>query len=98
MGQDYQFRTADGSGNSLLNPTIGKAGTPYSRSCSGTRPLPVADLPDPGLVYDAIIRRPAGAGKFVPHPAGLSSLFFSYAVRRYSAGLTQFGLPMLSLF
>ncbi|KAF8337113.1 heme peroxidase [Cantharellus anzutake] len=77
MGQDYQFRSADGSGNSPLNPNIGKAGTPYSRSCTGLRPLPVADLPEAGLVYDALIKR--NETKFKEHPAGLSGLFFNYA-------------------
>ena len=84
MGQKYQFREPDGSGNSPFDPTIGKSFTPYSRSCTGTRPLPVSDLPEPGLVFDAIIRRPAG--EFTPHPAGLSSLFFTWAVRQFSAG------------
>lgn len=36
---------------------MGKAGTPYSRSCTGTHPLPQDELPDPGLVFDMLIRR-----------------------------------------
>ena len=85
MGPEYQFRTDDGSGNSPFDRNMGKSFTPYSRSCTGTRPLPVENLPDPGLVYDALIRRPAG--DFTPHPAGLSGLFFSFAVRQCSVGV-----------
>lgn len=57
MGQQWQFRSADGSGNSRVEPEMGKAGTPYSRSCTGLHPLPAKELPDPGLVYDMLIRR-----------------------------------------
>ena len=84
MGQKYQFRADDGSGNSPFDPDMGKSFTPYSRSCTGTRPLPVSDLPDPALVYEALIRRPAN--EFTSHPAGLSGLFFSFAVRQLSVG------------
>ncbi|KAF8307548.1 heme peroxidase [Clavulina sp. PMI_390] len=75
MGQKWQFRSADGSGNARLEPDMGKAGTTYSRSCTSTHAVPPNELPDPGLVYDMLIRR----DKFVPHPAGLSGLFFNYA-------------------
>lgn len=57
MGQEYQFRTWDGSNNSFSVPDMGRSFTPYSRSCSGTRPLPAYELPDPGLVFDMLIRR-----------------------------------------
>jgi len=57
MGPQWQFRSTDGSGNSRLDPDMGKSGTAYSRSCTGVHPLPVKELPDPGLVYDMLIRR-----------------------------------------
>ena len=57
MGPKYQFRSADGSGNSPLDPEMGKSFTPYSRSCSTTRSLPTNELPDPGLLFDSIIKR-----------------------------------------
>jgi linoleate 10R-lipoxygenase len=57
MGHQWQFRSADGSGNSRLDPDMGKSGTSYSRSCTNVHPLPVNELPDPGLVYDMLIRR-----------------------------------------
>ncbi|KAH9940835.1 heme peroxidase [Epithele typhae] len=75
VGNQYAFRTADGSNNDPSNPDLGKAGTPYSRSVTQTHPLPVNELPDPGLVFDTLLRRE----KFIPHPAGLSSTMFAFA-------------------
>ncbi|KAF8323486.1 heme peroxidase [Cantharellus anzutake] len=75
MGPGYQFRSADGSGNSPFDPQMGKAFSSYSRSCTSTRALPPNELPDPGLVFDCLIKR----DKFVPHPAGLSGFFFNFA-------------------
>lgn len=57
MGQQWSFRSADGSGNSRLDPDMGKSFTPYSRSCTSTHPLPPNELPDPGLVFDLLVRR-----------------------------------------
>jgi hypothetical protein len=72
---DYGFRTADGSYNNINIPDLGKSYTPYSRSVPQTHPLPLGDLPDPGLVFDNLLRRE----KFVKHPAGLSSAMFAFA-------------------
>lgn len=75
---------------------MGKAGTPYSRSVQQTHPLPAQELPDPGLVFDTLLRREKvrhcvilnamwlyadymRIGQFVKHPAGLSSMMFSFA-------------------
>ena len=57
MGKGYQFRSADGSGNSRLEPDMGKSGTPYSRSCSSTANISNSELPDPGLIFDLLIKR-----------------------------------------
>ncbi|KAF9506550.1 hypothetical protein BS47DRAFT_1367288 [Hydnum rufescens UP504] len=57
VGQRFQFRSADGSGNSLSDPNLGKSFTPYSRSVSTTRPLPINELPDPGVAFDTLLRR-----------------------------------------
>jgi linoleate 10R-lipoxygenase len=57
VGQKFQFRSADGSGNSLTNPDLGKSFTPYSRSCSTTRSISDDQLPDPGLIFDTLLRR-----------------------------------------
>ena len=70
----YAFRIADGSYNNVLFPSLGKAGTPYARSVPSSR-LSTSALPDPGLVFDTLLKR----DKFVPHPGGISSLFFAFA-------------------
>uniref|UniRef100_A0A7G1PUP4 Dioxygenase n=1 Tax=Tricholoma matsutake TaxID=40145 RepID=A0A7G1PUP4_TRIMT len=71
----YAFRTADGSNYNPLFPSLGKAGSPYARSVPGLRFVPKHVLPDPGLVFDTLLRRE----EFVPHPGGISSLFFAFA-------------------
>jgi hypothetical protein len=71
----YAFRPADGSNYNPLFPSLGKAGSPYARSVPALRPMPKHVLPDPGLVFDTLLRRE----KFVPHPGGISSLFFAFA-------------------
>ncbi|KAF9042906.1 heme peroxidase [Panaeolus papilionaceus] len=73
----YAYHTADGSRNNPLMPTLGQAGTPYARSVSTSRIAPKAALPDPGLVFDTLLRRPDG--KFKEHPGGISALFFAFA-------------------
>ncbi|KZT38100.1 linoleate diol synthase [Sistotremastrum suecicum HHB10207 ss-3] len=75
IGNKNAWRSADGSGNNPLLPDLGKSGTPYARSVQPEHPLPPSVLPDPDLLFDALLRRE----KYVPHPAGLSSLMFSFA-------------------
>ncbi|ELU37245.1 linoleate diol synthase [Rhizoctonia solani AG-1 IA] len=75
VGDAYRFRAADGGNNNLLIPDLGRAGTPYSRSVPQTHPLPPAELPDPELVFECLLKR----DKVTPHPAGLSAMFFSFA-------------------
>ncbi|KAI0766618.1 linoleate diol synthase [Trametes elegans] len=75
IGPKYAYRTADGSNNNPDVPHLGKAGLPYARSVQQTHPLPRNEMPDAGLVFDTLLRRE----KFVPHPAGLSSMMFSFA-------------------
>lgn len=36
---------------------MGKAGTPYARSVQQVHPLPRHMLPDPGLVFDTLLKR-----------------------------------------
>ncbi|KAI6023916.1 hypothetical protein PISMIDRAFT_470487 [Pisolithus microcarpus 441] len=71
----YAFRTADGSNNNPDQPDLGQAGTPYARSVQQAGPLPRNQMPDAGLVFDTLLRR----DEFRKHPAGLSSLMFSFA-------------------
>ncbi|EJC98652.1 heme peroxidase [Fomitiporia mediterranea MF3/22] len=75
IGPEYQFRSADGSGNNPNMPELGKSGTPYARSVQGKHPLPANALPDPGLVFDMILK----VRDFQQHPGRNSSLTFAFA-------------------
>ncbi|KAG6890061.1 hypothetical protein C0992_003159 [Termitomyces sp. T32_za158] len=57
VGPRHSFRRADGGGNNLLNPDLGRAGMPYARSVQGKAGLPRTSLPDAGLVFDTILKR-----------------------------------------
>ena len=57
---DKKFRSADGSGNSLLYPDLGKSGLPYARSVQTQHPLPASSLPDPGLIFDVLLKAKEG--------------------------------------
>lgn len=57
MGNQYRWRTADGSYNNVQIPDMGKAGTPYSRSVQAVHPLDRGELPDPELLYKALLKR-----------------------------------------
>ena len=71
----YAFRSADGSNNNPLFPTLGQAGSPYARSVPSTNNSPKSALPDPGLVFDTLLKR----DKFTEHRGGISALFFAFA-------------------
>ena len=71
----YQAREADGSHNNPFLPDLGKAGMPYARTTPNMHPFP-ENLPEVGDIFDALMRR----DKFVPHPSGISSLLFGFAV------------------
>lgn len=65
---NYAYRAADGSNYSVLTPTFGMAGSPYARSVPTANPLPPSYLPDPGLVFDMLLKREDN----VPHPGEIS--------------------------
>jgi linoleate 10R-lipoxygenase len=67
-----EYRHPDGSGNNPHFPDLGKAGSSYSRSVQSTTAMPDIEQPDPGLVFDSLLRREA----FVEHPAGNSAMMF----------------------
>ncbi|KIK81042.1 hypothetical protein PAXRUDRAFT_833129 [Paxillus rubicundulus Ve08.2h10] len=73
----YAFRSADGSNYNVLSPSLGQAGQPYARSVPSTHIQMLPSLPDPGVVFDTLLCRPKD--DFIPHPGGLSSLFFAFA-------------------
>ncbi|KAK0526667.1 hypothetical protein OC842_005123 [Tilletia horrida] len=74
LSKPYSFRTVDGSGTSIINPSLGAGYTPYARSVSAMTPYAGA-RPEPGLVFDMLMRRDICK----PHPAQISSLLFSFA-------------------
>ncbi|KAL6717332.1 hypothetical protein ACLMJK_005247 [Lecanora helva] len=74
LNDEYRYRTADGSSNNIMAPSIGAANTSYARSVRPETLRPV-DLPDPGDLFDNLMVRDS----FTPHPAGLSSILFYLA-------------------
>ncbi|KAJ3831196.1 hypothetical protein F5878DRAFT_522745, partial [Lentinula raphanica] len=65
---------------------MGQAGTPYARSAPGSLQTNLKNLPDAGLVFDMLLKRPTkaeGSGEeadgFTPHAGGVSSLSFALA-------------------
>lgn len=71
----HQYRSADGSYNSIRCPQLGAANTPYARSVKPTvfrRP----GLPEPHVIFDRLMAR---GDKFEPHPQGISSMLFYLA-------------------
>ncbi|KAF7321225.1 Heme peroxidase [Mycena chlorophos] len=75
LGAQYSWRQADGGGNNILSPDIGRAGTPYARSVQSKRAIAPSTLPDAGLIFDTLMR----ARDIQNHPAGNSSLTFAWA-------------------
>jgi hypothetical protein len=74
LGSTYQYRAADGSNNSLVNPQVGAAGTPYARTVKpDTMQTPAR--PDPGVVFDSIMTRKHAE----LHPNRISSMLFYLA-------------------
>ncbi|EEP75322.1 hypothetical protein UREG_00168 [Uncinocarpus reesii 1704] len=74
FGDEYMYRSADGSNNNPLFPKLGAANTPYARSIIPSS-IQLGALPDPGLIFDSLFARE----EFVPHPNGVSSVFFGWA-------------------
>lgn len=73
---DSMYRAADGSNNNPLYPTMGAAGTTYARSVRPTI-MPPGALPDPGLIYDSVMRRSDSGYK--KHPNNVSSILWYWA-------------------
>lgn len=70
----FQYRTANGAGNSLHFPELGAAGTPYARSVKPTTSQNIA-LPDPGVVFDTLFARTVEE----KHENKISSFLFHFA-------------------
>lgn len=74
LGNDFKYRSADGSTNSYIFPKLGAANTPYARSVNPVTIQP-GSLPDPGLIFDSILAREV----FISNPNKVSSIFFNWA-------------------
>lgn len=74
LGTKYQYRSADGSNNSLLHPQLGAAGTPYARTVKPST-MQTPCLPDAGVVFDSVMTRKHAE----LHPNRISSVLFYLA-------------------
>lgn len=74
LGPKFQYRSADGSNNSLIHPQLGAANTPYARTVKPSHVQPPA-RPDPGVVFDSVMSRK----HHELHPNRISSVLFYLA-------------------
>ncbi|KAI3317044.1 heme peroxidase [Xylariaceae sp. AK1471] len=72
----HHYRMPDGSFNNILQPNLGKAGTPYAKSVRNTTRLQGVK-PDPSLLFDLLMAREGDT--FKENPAGISSILFYHA-------------------
>ncbi|KAJ4410035.1 hypothetical protein N0V85_004011 [Neurospora sp. IMI 360204] len=74
VGEEYQYRKADGSCNNIMFPQLGAAGNTYARS---VRPNIVRQgaLPDPELIFDSVMKRT----EYKSHPNNVSSILWYWA-------------------
>ncbi|KAJ3562058.1 hypothetical protein NPX13_g8709 [Xylaria arbuscula] len=72
----HHYRMPDGSFNNILQPNLGKAGTPYAKSVRNTKRLHGVK-PDPGLLFDLLMAREDDT--FKENPAGVSAMLFYHA-------------------
>ncbi|WQF74989.1 Putative hem peroxidase superfamily, hem peroxidase, animal-type [Colletotrichum destructivum] len=75
LGDAFQYRTADGSFNSALNPHLGQAGAPYAKTVP-SKTAPLGALPDPEVLFDRLMAREAGGRQ---SQSGLSSMLLYHA-------------------
>ncbi|PVI05849.1 hypothetical protein DM02DRAFT_53467 [Periconia macrospinosa] len=74
LGTKYQYRSADGSFNSLIHPQLGAAGTPYARTVKPSM-MQTPALPDAGVIFDSVMTRKHSE----LHPNRISSVLFYLA-------------------
>ncbi|KAJ0163325.1 Linoleate 10R-lipoxygenase [Colletotrichum tanaceti] len=74
MGDEFKYRRADGSYNNPMFPQLGAAGGPYARSVK-PRIITLGAMPDPGLVFDAVM----GRTDYKKHPNNVSSILWYWA-------------------
>lgn len=104
LGSQYQYRSADGSFNSLKHPKLGAAGTPYARTVKPSM-MQTPCRPDAGVVFDSVMVRKHSE----KHPNRISSVLFYLASiiihdcfrtdhRDYSNSLTSSYLDLSPLY
>ncbi|KAH7311220.1 linoleate diol synthase [Stachybotrys elegans] len=71
----HHYRMPDGSFNNILEPHLGRAGTPYAKSVRSSKRLHGV-RPDPGQLFDLLMAR---GDDFKENPAGISSMLFYHA-------------------
>ncbi|GKT61021.1 LOW QUALITY PROTEIN: PSI-producing oxygenase C [Colletotrichum tofieldiae] len=74
-GKGLDYRTADGSFNSALNPHLGQAGAPYAKTVP-SKTAPLGALPDPEVLFDRLMAREDGGRQ---SQSGLSSMLLYHA-------------------
>ena len=75
LGDAFQYRTADGKFNSVVNPHLGQAGAPYAKTVP-SKTAPLGALPDPGDLFDKLMARGEGGRTST---SGLSSMLIYHA-------------------
>lgn len=72
----HHYRMPDGSFNNILEPHLGRAGSPYAKSVRSSKRLHGV-RPDAGQLFDLLMAREPG--EFKENPAGVSSMLFYHA-------------------
>jgi hypothetical protein len=75
LGDAFQYRTANGKFNSALNPHLGQAGAPYSKTVP-SKTAPLGALPDPSDIFDKLMAREEGGRE---SQSGLSAMLIYHA-------------------
>ncbi|GFG11879.1 psi-producing oxygenase A [Aspergillus lentulus] len=75
LGDQFRYRTADGSYNNIMYPHLGASGSHYARTVTPKHPRP-AVLPDPSYIFDTLLAR---GGPAREHPSKISSNLFYLA-------------------
>lgn len=75
LGDKYQYRSADGSYNNILEPDLGKAGSVYARSVKPMTKMPGAP-PDPETIFESIFSRGKNGENFRESDNNISSMLF----------------------
>lgn len=75
LGDEFIYRQADGGYNSILEPSLGRAGSPYARSVKPMTKMPGAP-PDAFTLFDAIFSRGPNGENYRPSDNNISSMLF----------------------